>query len=303
MDRNKIKNSLFLLLLVMLLLLTGCDTGKQVTLTADKSGVNEFFEHFKNTTYSDIHYKEENCYNVTPQAISSQTDLQFFSFAHPQETYVLSFDEVLFFHFTTLTNAFFTDFDKNGKQEVLFIGSSTLPNSKSVAYLYDLQTKDIRNLGALDKDVTVCPSDKNSTICEIREIGITEEQSGTKSYNIGKQVGTVEMISNILSWLPEKPIEFSYSDDIEMLKKDSRPVQTNDFVNVSKSKVHNAKDAMQSALREIKVENNYNYANVSYDSSAKVWKVDFGEIGVVDYGETIYISHRGITLLAVTWAG
>ena len=303
MNNDKIKRVLLLVIIISFLSLTCCNMKEQVTLTASKSGVSEFFEHFKSTIYSDVHYKKENCYNVTPQAISSQTDLQFFSFTHPQETYIFASDEVISYHFTTLTNAFLTDLDKNGGQEVLFIGSSSLPYRKSIACLYDLQTKEILYLGALDKDVTVCPSEDNSSVCEIRKISISEESAITKSYNIGKQVGTVEMISSILSWLPDKPIEFSYSDDMETLKRDSHPVQTNGFVNVSKSKICGAKDAVQLAFREIKVDHDYNDIDVSYDSNAKVWRVLFGKKSVVDYGETLYVSHHGITLSRVTCAG
>ncbi len=90
--------------------------------------------------------------------------------------------------------------------------------------------------------------------------------------------------------------EFSYKKDYEYYKNDAG-AHFDGFVNVSASRVEDAKGALARAKNECTVD--YDATKTYYDADADVWKVLF-YTGRLDGGcQTVYIGGDGITLMIV----
>ena len=95
---------------------------------------------------------------------------------------------------------------------------------------------------------------------------------------------------------------FSYESDCAYYKDDPG-VKESGFVNVKRSKVNSAENAVALAKKECKVE--YDTIDVAYDPEAKMYRVSFykgGNEGIyIDGGDQhIYIDRNGITKLIIS---
>ena len=108
--------------------------------------------------------------------------------------------------------------------------------------------------------------------------------------------------------IPEQPAgvgSFSYKSDRAYYAnfRDDPGIKESGFVNVKRSKVNSAEDAVALAKKECKVE--YDTIDVAFDPETKMYRVSFykgGNEGIYTVGgdQQIYIDQNGITKLIIS---
>lgn len=96
----------------------------------------------------------------------------------------------------------------------------------------------------------------------------------------------------------DKPVSFSWTEDQVKYPAGSEGVKTEGFVNTAAQNV-NMGNVVAIARKECTLEWQ-NTAVVSYDETAKVWKVELGFSQDDTVCQTVYLSSEGITLLTVS---
>ena len=89
---------------------------------------------------------------------------------------------------------------------------------------------------------------------------------------------------------------FSFAEDCAIYVDGEPGVKTSGFVNTAETSV-NRDNVTIIAKQECTIE--YNKTDVSYDSNAKIWRVDFFTEGVVGGCQSVWMDTNGKTVLVV----
>lgn len=89
---------------------------------------------------------------------------------------------------------------------------------------------------------------------------------------------------------------FSYEDDCDYYK-DEPGVKQSGFINIEKSELNSAEQAVNLAKKECTVE--YDTINVAFDSDLIIYRVSFYKEECLGGNQDVYINQEGITQLII----
>lgn len=125
-------------------------SGDRVFLPCSKDNVKEFLGILGDIEggglLSGASFSEEDCYNVTPEAVSQETDIKIFKFGGSCASFVLidgeAYPVCTFFGGYGFHNALFWDYDGDGTKDLLIASSWGSGVHRSVLEVFNVTTKE-----------------------------------------------------------------------------------------------------------------------------------------------------------------
>jgi len=276
--------------------------GDTIAGNCNKDCVSEFMTALNSLELENdfsTEFKEENCYNVTPESVSEVTDFKIFKFSDTCASFVFIDNEVFgicnSFGGYGFVNAVPWDYDNDGNIDLLVASSWGSGVHRSEISVFNTKTKEyIAIYNNMSSYINPCSDLFVADDFKVYSCNINGNNYANLSVTPYDFIGTVSNINGIPVFVSsnEKLSSFSYDNFLSIYKDDCGFVSSG-FLNIEKVVVTNIDQVIELAEKECTVE--YDGINVLYDSKNKIYCVSFGKEDYCGGNQDILINKDGVT--------